>query len=139
MKILGKTFINNNQFKGEIIYNKHRFDLKEYFEDFDDNDNKTDKIKLLLCLDDNIHDISYLFYKCDSLISLSDSKTKLKTKNMKSANVIQLNTISQKLKMEDNIQRSNKNKNSILQIYISNMKYMFYGCHNLYDLFDISN
>ena len=72
LKILGTTFINNNQFKGEIIYNKHRFDLKEYFEDFDDNDNKTDKIKLLLCLDDNIHDISYLFYKCDSLISIKD-------------------------------------------------------------------
>ena len=67
-KILDEKFIQRNRNRCSIIYNKCEFELKEYFDDID-NKHK-DKIKLLLCLDKNINDLSYIFYKCDSLISV---------------------------------------------------------------------
>ena len=70
MRILGKKFIENNKFKGEIIYNMHKFDLIEYFEDIEDSKYHKDKIILFLCLDDNIYNISFIFYECTSLISI---------------------------------------------------------------------
>ena len=139
IKILGTTFIKNNKIKCKIIYKNKFCELKEYLEDVDINYNHKDINKIKLTFFNNIIDISYIFYKCDSLISLSDSKTKYNTKMIKSGNIIKFNTKNQKLKMENIIQRINKNENSFVQIYISNMKYMLYGCHNLYDLFDISN
>ena len=61
VNILGKKFIEKNKDKGSIIYNSYEYELKEYFEDIDNN-NHNDKIKFLLCLDKSINDISYLFY-----------------------------------------------------------------------------
>ena len=54
--------------RGSIIYNNCEYELKEYFDDIDDK--HKDKIKFLLCLDKNINDLSYIFYNCDSLISV---------------------------------------------------------------------
>ena len=68
VKILGYDFIKKNNDNGSIIYNNSEFELKEYFED-NDKMNK-DTFKLLICLDKNIEDISYIFYECESLISI---------------------------------------------------------------------
>ena len=70
VKILGKNCIKRNKYNGSIIYNNSEFELKEYFED-NDKMNK-DTFKLLICLDKNIEDISYIFYKCESLITIDD-------------------------------------------------------------------
>ena len=66
INILNRLFVDKNKNRGRIIYNKHEYELVEYFEDFDNNNN--DKIKLLLYLEKNINDISYLFSGCDSLL-----------------------------------------------------------------------
>ena len=67
-KILDKYFIERNRNRCSIIYNNCEFELKEYFENID-NKHK-DTFKVLLCLDKNINDLSYIFFKCDSLISI---------------------------------------------------------------------
>ena len=67
-KILDKYFIERNRNRCSIIYNNCEFELKEYLENID-NKHK-DTFKLLLCLDRNINDLSYIFFKCDSLISI---------------------------------------------------------------------
>ena len=56
--ILGQNFIVNNKYKGSIIYNNSESELKEYFEDHDKMNKDT--FKLLICLDKNIEDISYI-------------------------------------------------------------------------------
>ena len=66
-KIFDRKFINRNMNRCSIIYNNYEFELKEYFEDI--NNNNKDIIKFLLCMDKNINDMSYTFYKCYSLIS----------------------------------------------------------------------
>ena len=68
MKIFDKRFIEKNKSKARIIYNGSEFELKEYFEDIDNN--YKSKIKILLFLDGNTFDMSYMFYECKTLISL---------------------------------------------------------------------
>ena len=70
-KILGREFIKRNRNRCSIIYNNCEFELKEYFEDIDINYNHKDLIKLKLLLIHNIINMSYMFYDCSSLISLS--------------------------------------------------------------------
>ena len=69
LRILGKKFIENNFYNCIIIYKDNAYELKEYFEDIDNIDHK-DIVKFFLCLNKKINDISYLFYECDSLISV---------------------------------------------------------------------
>ena len=69
MRILGKEFIKKNKDKGMILYNNTEFELNEYFDDID-NLNKS-FINFILCLDKSINDISYIFYGCDSLVSVN--------------------------------------------------------------------
>ena len=69
LRILGKKFIENNFYNCIIINKDNAYELKEYFEDIDNIDHK-DIVKFFLCLNKKINDISYLFYECDSLISV---------------------------------------------------------------------
>ena len=72
IKILDKTFINNNKEKIKLIYNNCKLELKEYFEDI--KNNQKDIFKFILCLDKSIYDISYIFRDCTSLISVENYK-----------------------------------------------------------------
>ena len=65
VKILDNDFIKRNNYKynGSIIYNNSEFELKEYFEAHDKMNKDT--FKLLICLDKNIEDISYIFWNVD--------------------------------------------------------------------------
>ena len=80
LKILGRNFIKKNKDKAKIIYKNKIYELKEYFEDIDENYNHKDLIKLKIIFIHNIIDMSYMFYDCYTLISLSD---KDKISNMK--------------------------------------------------------
>ena len=73
LKILDKDFIKKNKNICKIIYKNKIHELKEYFEDIDIKYNHKDLIKFKLIFIHNIIDISYMFYNCDSLISLSDN------------------------------------------------------------------
>ena len=52
-----------------ICYNDI-YDLKEYFEDIDENYNQEDPFEFILSINENITDMSYMFKDCDSLESL---------------------------------------------------------------------
>ena len=74
VNILGSMFLYNNKDNGTIIYNNKIYELVKYIEDIDKNYNHKDKFKILLFLDKNIDDISYIFFHCDSLISVKYSE-----------------------------------------------------------------
>ena len=73
LKILDNKFIKKNRNKSKIIYNNKTHELKEYFEDIDKNYNRKSIIKYKLIFIHNIIDFSYMFYHCDSLISISNN------------------------------------------------------------------
>ena len=70
-KILDKEFIKKNRNKCKIIYKNKLYELKEYFEDIDSSHKGLIKFKLIFI--HNIIDMKYIFFRCDSLISLSDN------------------------------------------------------------------
>ena len=73
VKILGRYFIKKNKDKAKIIYKNKIYELKEYFEDIDENYNHKDLIKFKIIFIHNIINMSYMFYDCYTLISLSDN------------------------------------------------------------------
>ena len=72
VKILDEDFIKKNKDKAKILYKNKIYELKEYFEDIDTNYNHKDLIKFKIIFIHNIIDMSYMFFNCDKLISLSD-------------------------------------------------------------------
>ena len=72
VRIFGTNFINNNKEKCLIIYNEIEYQLKEYFEEIDDNYNHKDQIIFKLKIISQIMDISYMFKECNTLFSFSD-------------------------------------------------------------------
>ena len=73
VKILDRYFIKGNKDKAKIRYKNKICELKEYFEDIDDNYNHKDLIKFKIIFIHNIIDMSHMFYHCYTLISLSDN------------------------------------------------------------------
>ena len=68
IKIFGKTFVNNNKNNCKIIYKDKEYELKEYFE----NNNKNNEIILTLRIFNNITNMSSMFYECTQLYSFPD-------------------------------------------------------------------
>ena len=84
VKIFDENFIKKNKNTCKIIYANKLLELKEYFEDIDTNYNHKDLIKFKIIFINNIIDMSYTFYGCDALISLSDNnKTNINISNCK--------------------------------------------------------
>ena len=48
VRIFGECFVNNNMQKCRVIYNNEEYELKEYFNDIDDEYNNKDEIKIKL-------------------------------------------------------------------------------------------
>ena len=80
IRIFGRVFIENNFDKCKIVYNDKEYELKEYFEDIDSNNNHKDSITLILRGFNNITDMSYLFNECDSFTSISFIEKKNESK-----------------------------------------------------------
>ena len=70
VRIFGEKFVKNNKNKCHIEYNGKKYELKEYFEDIDNNYNHKNEIILILAGINNITNMSYLFYSCDKLSSI---------------------------------------------------------------------
>ena len=131
------------------------------------NYNYIDSIKIQLRINNNITDISYMFYECKELLSISDL-------SINNFNITDINTsfdgnnsnnssekadnsneidISETF-YNDNLTLSSIQKNTNSSIYneinelnyikeniftnVTNMSYMFYGCSSLISLPDIS-
>ena len=76
IKIFGKNFVKNNKNKCKIIYNNKKYELKEYFNDIDENYNQEIKdIKLKLYGVNNITNMQEMFYRCYHLSSFSEAHT----------------------------------------------------------------
>ena len=73
VKILDEDFIKINKDKAKIIYKNKIYELKEYFEDIDENYNHKDLIKFKIIFIHNIINMSHMFHNCYTLISLSDN------------------------------------------------------------------
>ena len=69
IKLFGSKFVNKNKDKCKIIYNEQEYDLMDYFK-FDNNYNHSDSIKFQLRINNNITDISYMFYECKNYYQL---------------------------------------------------------------------
>ena len=72
IRILDRYFIKNNKNKGKLIYNNKKYELKEYFEEIENNYENKDIIKLKLYGINNIFDMSRMFYGCYHLTSFSE-------------------------------------------------------------------
>ena len=66
-RILGKSFVEKNKDKCYIEYQGAIHDLKEYFEEIDNNYNHQDMKVFFLIGVNKIKDMSYLFADCNKL------------------------------------------------------------------------
>ena len=123
-----------------------------------------DAFKLLICLDKNIEDISYIFFKCKSLISINyyqindkldgldnelnslsyeskknqsflDNNSNLSNSNIYHENSNEISTIEQN---DANLFSSKEFSFPLSFNRITNMSFMFCGCDSLIALPDIS-
>jgi len=75
IRIFGKYFVKQNKNKCKIIYNNKKYELKEYYDEIDNNYNpKIKEIKIKLNGINNITNMKEMFYGCIHLTSLSKSK-----------------------------------------------------------------
>ena len=68
IKIFGKTFVDNNKNNCKIIYKGKEYELKEYFENINNNE-----IILTLRIFNNISNMDSMFYDCTELYSFPNS------------------------------------------------------------------
>ena len=71
IKIFGSKFVKNNKNKCKIIYNNITKEITEYI-NINDNEIKQQTISIKLIDISNVTDMSYMFYYCNALSSLSD-------------------------------------------------------------------
>jgi len=71
IKLFDYRFVYKNKDKCKIIYNEKEYDLTDYFK-FDNNYNHNDSIKIQLRINNNITDISDMFFQCKELLSISE-------------------------------------------------------------------
>ena len=69
LRILGKTFVENNEFKGKIIFDYQQYPL---IEEFPIENIITPTFKLEMQLNKNIHDLSGMFEGCDHLLEFKE-------------------------------------------------------------------
>ena len=122
IKLFGKKFIENNKNNCKIIIDNKEQDLIEYLKI-----NKNEKIlKIKLKEIKTITDMSYMFYGCNSLISLSDIS------NWNTSSITDMSSIFCECESLFSIPISEWKTNSV-----TNMSYMFYKCKNFKSLNDI--
>ena len=127
IKIFSDTFVQRFYGKSSITFEKKTMDISEYI-DITENMRKKKILKVKLKIN-NIKDLSYMFYKCKSLISLSDNST-IDTSKVEDMSYLFYDCYS---------------LSSVPCIYkwdtikVESMKYMFYDCVSLKELPDISN
>ena len=118
IRIFGQNFVKNNKDKCKIILNEEEYELKEYFEDIDQNYNHKDLIKIKLRGFNNITDMSFMFSDCNSIKSIN---------NLSGLDDSQIVSIKNSV---DNIKWNTSN--------ITNMSSVFDSCELLEFLPDIS-
>ena len=129
IKIFGKIFVENNKTKYKILYENEIYELNEYFNLPNFNKNK-DILEIKLSGEENITNMSYMFYNCESLLSIEEDNTKWNTNNVIDMSWAFYNCIS--LISLPNIAKWDTS--SVIDI-----SFLFYNCKLLFSLPDISN
>ena len=128
VKILGKIFVENNKnnkTKSKIIYEEEEYELQEYFE----NKKKENSLTIKLIDPNNeITDMSYMFYFCDALTSLSDD---IKWNTSKVTDMSYMFSFCESLNHFPDISKWDTSN-------VTNMSHMFSVCKSLSSLPDIS-
>ena len=70
-RILSADFVSKNRDKFKLIFKRKEYYITEYIKDIDSNYNKKNILLLKLKQTKDVTDISNMFYKCKSLVSLS--------------------------------------------------------------------
>ena len=153
IRLFGEYFINQNKNNCNLIINGEEKELCEYYDNNDDFDNDILYVKLFI--NKNFNDMSFMFYKCSSLLSLPDI-SKWNTSNVTNfrymfSNCSLLSSLpdisqwdtSNVIKMDNLFSQCSNLKNipDISKWNIDNvldMSYMFYQCSSLESLPDLS-
>ena len=126
IRIFGDTFVKNNKKNCKIIYNGKEKELNSFIT-IEEN-NVKDIIEINLILYKKMANMSYMFYDCSSLSSLSDIDN-LNTNNVTDMSYMFYFCTS--LSSLPDISKWNTNN-------VTNFSYMFYFCSSLSSLPDIS-
>ena len=144
LTIFGNEFVKNNKEKCKIFYQNKFHELNEYLNISNYNNDKNE-LEIKLTGINNITDMSYMFYNCSSLISISN----FDTSNITNISNI-FNGCSSLLDLPDisswntskftDISRAFANCSSLKSFpdiskwdtsHITNMSYLFYNCSSL--------
>ena len=128
LKIFGEDFVKNNKDNCQIILENKEHELSEYIDIEKLNNSKDNIIEIKLMGINDITKASCMFYKCSSLISLSDFD---KWNSINVTDMYRLFSECSLLKSLPDISKWNTNN-------LTNMGYMFSGCSSLKSLPDIS-
>ena len=123
--IFGEEFVKNNKNKCNIYFKGDKYELKSHFEKSQINSNN---FEIILKINDDLNDLSYMFNNCQSLSSLPDIY-KLNTSNV--ANMSHLFYNCNSLITLSDISKWDTSK-------VINMSHMFYCCLKLTSIPNIS-
>ena len=76
IRLFGEKFVKTNKEKCKIIYKDKEYELTEYLEDIDSQHNYKEEILIKLLMNNNINNISYMFYESKFLSSILDKSKK---------------------------------------------------------------
>ena len=125
IRIFGEEFVSNNKDNCQIIYEYKKYKLSEYFK-FNNPENNI--FEIILTGINNIKDASFMFYDCDSLISLPDIS------EWNTINVINMNSMFQYCSSLETLPDISKWDTT----NVTEMNYMFAHCSSLKSIPDIS-
>ena len=124
--ILGHIFVSNNKDKCKIIYKDKEYEIKEYFEDIDNNYNYKDDIVLGLKMNNNLIDYRYMFARCEFLVLFLDI-SQLKDSQLSNINEINYDN-GQSLFDKENDNERNKEKENFYKDFEEDKYESLFSC-----------
>ena len=121
IKIFGSKFIENNRDKCKMVIDFTIKNLQEYY----NPKRGQKKLSIVLLLDKKVTDLSYMFHKCSSLISIPDFD------DINLNNITNMFSGCSSLKSCPDISKLDTNN-------VNDMSYIFNGCSSLVKISDIS-
>ena len=155
LRIFGNNFVKNNKDKCEIIYQGKNYELKEFIDEIDpylnikneiniNNIKQNDIFELILRINKDITDMSFMFNDCSALKSFptlyeSNINIYFESENSENLYIHEISKISSKNESQDssgkNVISSYLNEiNSSITFKITNMCNMFCQCKSLESL-----
>ena len=130
IRIFGGNFVINNKNKCHFLYKDKEFELKEFFQlnEMEEEGEDIEQLKIELIIDDDLTDLSHMFDCCSSLISFEDNKI------LSENEIIKMNHMLYNCTSLKEISCISKWDTS----FVTDMSYMFFNCSSLTEIPDIS-